>query len=100
MRWRSTAGHTHPLAIPLLGALAAGAFGSLYWYFGVGGTLLHGAITFAILYGSIVAVVLGIAGIVWCAVKLLAIRGRFFTGRNEEMPGTTPVRGGATRFSE
>jgi hypothetical protein len=94
------AGHTHPLATPLLGAVAACGFGSLYWYFGIGGTPLHGAITFAILYGSIVAVVLGIAGIVWCAVKLFAIRGRFSAGRNEEMPGTTPVRGGATRFSE
>jgi hypothetical protein len=94
------AGHTHPLAIPLLGAIAAGALGSLYWYFGIGGMLLHGAITFAILYGSIVAVVLGIAGIVWCAAKLLAIRGRFFSGRNEEIPGPTPVGGGATRFSE
>ncbi|MFY9599417.1 MAG: hypothetical protein WB382_22075 [Pseudolabrys sp.] len=76
MRWRSMADHTHPLAIPLLGAVAACAFGSLYWLFGIGGTLLHGTLTFAILYGSIVAVIFAIAGIVWCAVKLLAIRGR------------------------
>ena len=94
------AGHTHPLAIPLLGAVAACAFGSLYSFFGIGGTPLHGALTFAILYGSIVAVIFGIAGIVWCAVKLLAIRGRSFAGRDEEMPGTAPVRGRATRFSE
>ena len=29
MRWRSVAGDTHPLAIPLLGAVSACAFGSL-----------------------------------------------------------------------
>jgi hypothetical protein len=91
------ADHTHPLAIPLLGAVAACAFGSLYWLFGIGGTLLHGTLTFAILYGSIVAVIFAIAGIVWCAVKLLAIRGRSFSGRDEEMPGTAPVRGGTKR---
>jgi hypothetical protein len=51
MRWRSVAGDTHPLAIPLLGAVSACAFGSLYWLIGVGGTPLHGALTFAILYG-------------------------------------------------
>ena len=56
------AGHTHPLAMPLLGAVAACAFGSLYWFFGIGGTPLHGALTFAVLYSSIVAVVFGIAG--------------------------------------
>jgi hypothetical protein len=100
MRWRSIAGGTHPLAIPLLGAVSACAFGSLYWLFGIGGTPLHGALTFAILYGSIVAVVLAVAGIVWCAVKLLAVRARFFAERHEEMSGTVPVRGGATRFSE
>jgi hypothetical protein len=43
---------------------------------GVGGTPLHGALTFAIFYGSIVALVFGIGGIVWGTVKLLAIRGR------------------------
>lgn len=76
MRWRSVAGDTHPLAIPLLGAVSACAFGSLYWLVGIGGTPLHGAITFAILYGSIVAVVFAIGGVVWYAIKLLAIRGR------------------------
>ena len=94
------AGHTRPLATPLLAAVAACGFGSLYWFFGIGGTPLHGALTFAILYGSIVAVLFGIAGIVWCAVKLLALRGRFFAGRNEEMLGAAPVRGRATRLSE
>ena len=76
MRWRSAAGDTHPLAIPLLGAASACAFGSLYWLIGVGDTPLHGALTFAILYGSMVAVVFGLGGIVWGAVKLLAIRSR------------------------
>ena len=76
MRWRSVAGDTHPLAIPLLGAVSACALGSLYCLIGVGGTPLHGALTFAILYGSIVALVFGIGGIARGAVKLLAIRGR------------------------
>lgn len=76
MRWRSVAGNTHPLAIPLLGALSACTFGSLYWLVGVGGTPLHGAVTFSILYGFLVAVIFGIGGVFWCAVKLLAIRRR------------------------
>jgi hypothetical protein len=75
MKWRSTAGGTHPLAIPLLGAASAYAFGSLYWLVGIGDTPLHGALTFAVLYGSTLAVVFGIGGIVRYGIKLLAIRG-------------------------
>ena len=63
MRWRSVAGDTHPLAIPLLGAVSACAFGSLYWLVGVGGTPLHGALTFAIFYGSIVALSAELSGV-------------------------------------
>ena len=100
MRWRSIAGDTHPLAIPLLGGASACAVGSLYWLFGIGSSPLHGALTFAILYGSVVAVVCGIAGTVWCAVKLIAIRGRPFARRSVETPGTAPVRGGAARLPE
>jgi hypothetical protein len=70
------AGDAHPFIIPLLGAVSACALGSLYWLVGIGGTPLHGALTFAILYGSLVTVVFGVEGIVWCAAKLFAIRGR------------------------
>jgi|SRR5262245_17590765 len=85
MSRRNAGSATHPFAIPLFGAAAACAFGSLYWLVGIGATPLHGALTFAILYGSIIAVVFGLMGIVWCTVKLLALHAQNFAGQNEDI---------------
>jgi hypothetical protein len=74
MRLHNAAGAIRPLATPLFGALSAILFGSLYWLIGMVATPFDGALMFAVLYGSVVAVTFGVFGIVWCVIRLLNIR--------------------------
>lgn len=92
MRWRSVFGNRHPFALPLWGALTTCLFGSMFWLFGISDTPLHGALTFAFLYGSVAAIILGVVGIVWCAIKLFNIHKRNFTAREDQIPKAVPIR--------
>jgi hypothetical protein len=89
MSLRNVIGNQHPFALPLWGALTTCLFGSLFWLFGISDTPLHGALTFAILYGSVGAIILGVAGIIWCAIKLLNIHKRNFAA-HPQIPKVVP----------
>jgi hypothetical protein len=86
MGWRNGTGAIRPFAIPLLGVLTACVFGSLYWLFGIGETPFQGALTFAVLYGSVVAIIFGIFGIVWFALRLISITRQYVARPRVRVP--------------
>jgi hypothetical protein len=77
MKLRNAAGAIHPFSIPF-GTVSALMIGPLYWLFGIGATPFDGAVMFAVLYGTVVAITFGLFGIVWGVIRLLNLRKPIF----------------------